>query len=375
VAVASLTVTSPQINDYANSMFRFERLNEPWIASCATYLQAMFGSRLVDATVIDYAFGRGNWSLAFRRAGAARVIAIDAAEDNVRRFSGFCADHGVTGIEVIHGNVLDRPIDVTADVVWLYGILPCIADVDAFLRRVTEFRRPGSAYVVYSYDRGSLRQFVVDAARQVLTYASEAAFVPDSLLLTRAARHRARDDLIAPWVAWNSAAELQGRLSTHGLYPAARLADFPEFLAGKPSEEFEPHLWRCSLDAGDEIVPRDPPRPHGPDLALLGNMVDALWGQLGEQDARRAALGLFNTHFEALRTSGTAEAILVDDFMFLTYVSLVHDVPPTALTSPTSDLRDLALAALAAEQGSRDLPESLRASLIARHLRENRIRL
>lgn len=370
-----MTITTPRINDYANSMFRFERLNEPWIESCAAYLGATFGSRLVGATVIDYAFGRGNWSLAFRRAGAASVVAIDAAEDNVRRFSAYCAEHGITGVEIVHGNVVDRAIDLTADVVWLYGIIPCIADIDAFLDAVSGFQRPGSTYVVYSYDRGSLRQFVVDAARRALTYGSEAAFLPDSLLLTGAARHRARDDLTAPHVAWNSAAELHARLRSHGLYPAARLADFPEFLAGRPSEEFQPHLWRCSLDPDDEIVPADPPRPYIADLALLGDLVDALWRHLDDGDRRRAALGLFNAHFGALRMHGAAGPVLVEDFLFLTYVALVSDLPRSALAPAGADLHDLAVAAMTAEQDGDDLPESLGGSFVARHLRENRIRL
>lgn len=62
------------IGEYANSMFRFEQLHERWIESCTAYLVHLFGERIRDATVVDYAFGRGNWSLTFRHAGTARVI-------------------------------------------------------------------------------------------------------------------------------------------------------------------------------------------------------------------------------------------------------------------------------------------------------------
>ena len=109
------------INAYANSMFRFERLNDAWIESCAAYLRHVFGDAIEGRTVIDYAFGRGNWSCAFRSAGAKRVIAIDAAADNVARFSDQCHDNGIDGIEIVNGNVLDGPISADADIMWLYG--------------------------------------------------------------------------------------------------------------------------------------------------------------------------------------------------------------------------------------------------------------
>jgi hypothetical protein len=59
------TIGGQRINEYTNSMFRYEQLSKRWIASCAAYLQSLFGEELRGKTVVDYAFGRGNWSLAF----------------------------------------------------------------------------------------------------------------------------------------------------------------------------------------------------------------------------------------------------------------------------------------------------------------------
>ena len=164
-------------NDYAESLFYFERLHPRWIESCANYLQHIFGTNIQGKIFLDYAFGRGNWSLAALRAGAAGVVAIDAAESNVRRFSDYCAAQEIRRVDIIHGDVIDRMIERTVDVLWLYGILHHIAEPDLFLSRIVEMRRnDDSLALLYAYDRGSLRQVVVEAARQGIVYQNAQAF-------------------------------------------------------------------------------------------------------------------------------------------------------------------------------------------------------
>src|SRR3982751_1371916 len=104
LAIADYSRMTDVLNDYAESMFRFERLHPRWIDNCARYLQHVFGSAMEGKVFLDYAFGRGNWALAALKAGAKKVIAVDAAISNVRRFAEYCNEKGIDAIDIIHGN-------------------------------------------------------------------------------------------------------------------------------------------------------------------------------------------------------------------------------------------------------------------------------
>src|SRR2546426_718736 len=129
------------INDYAQSMFRFEYLNEKWIRRCADYLHRIFGERIKGRVVLDYAFGRGNWSLAFLEAGAQKVIAIDAAESNVRKLVRYSEERNIDRLDVVEGNVLQAPMPYRADILWVYGILPCVSQPELFLSAICGLAR------------------------------------------------------------------------------------------------------------------------------------------------------------------------------------------------------------------------------------------
>src|SRR6185436_19673621 len=93
---------SIKINNYANSMFRYEFLHETWLSACGKYLDYVFGDGGIHGrTVVDYAFGRGNWAIAFARCGAERVIAVDSSEDNCRKLRAYCEENKITNVEVI----------------------------------------------------------------------------------------------------------------------------------------------------------------------------------------------------------------------------------------------------------------------------------
>ena len=96
-----MTVAKKRIDAYARNMFAYESLHDTWIDKCQGYLEYVFGGdSLKGATVIDYAFGRGNWSAAFIQAGAERVYSIDASQHNCDKLKGWCAKNGVKGIEI-----------------------------------------------------------------------------------------------------------------------------------------------------------------------------------------------------------------------------------------------------------------------------------
>jgi hypothetical protein len=361
-----------RVNEWANSMFRFDRLSPAWVDACAGYLASLFGD-LRGRTVIDYAFGRGNWSLAFLRAGAARVIAIDAAVDNVRRFSDHCRRHAIQGVEIVHGDVLAAAIPRRADVLWVYGILPGVADPDTLVERLREMvHGPGATSLFYAYDAGSLRQFVVEAARRGVVYGRERDFAEDSEVLTRAARMRARDDLTAPVVNWHSLASVTALLRRHGWHPVARVGSFAEFQHGVTSEEFRPHHLVCGPAPGRDLDLTEPGSPYAPDVAALRALADKLHRVSTPEERRRAGLGLFNTHFSSLGADGAAAPVLIEDFLFLFNLLLRKRVGPEDLAEPTSSLYALAIRGLS-DEPRQPLPAA--GGWLAGYLAANRIRL
>ncbi|MBV8567657.1 MAG: class I SAM-dependent methyltransferase [Methylobacteriaceae bacterium] len=362
-----------ELDVYAENMFGFEQLHPRWIEACARYLRHIFGSSIEGKLFLDYAFGRGNWSLAALRAGAAGVVAIDAAAGNVRRFSDYCREHGIANIEILHGDILREPVRRSADILWVYGILPCIAAPDEFLARLSALRRDDDALaLLYAYDRGSLRQVIVDAARQGVTYDSEHSFAADSYLFTPKARLRARDDLTAPLVTWFSAASLAGLAARQGMVPLRQCPDFRDWMTGRTSEEFAPHHLVCGFQGSGLDNVSEPERPQAGDFAVLGAMADTVMARANSEARRKLAVGLFNTHFSALSPGEAGDAV-IEDFLFLMHAALRLEISPSTFDEQASFYVAAALAA------ARDAPRHLSAarlaaSPLARHIEANTLR-
>jgi hypothetical protein len=362
------------IDDYADSMFRFERLYPRWIESCACYLSHIFGADIKGKVFLDYAFGRGNWSLAALRAGASRVVAIDAAESNVRRFSDYCRTQGISEIEITQGNILKARIDARADVLWVYGILPCIDDCTAFLGELALLRRDDNAVaLLYAYDRGSFRQVIVEAARRGVRYRNEQEFSDNSFLFTPQARLRARDDLTAPLVTWFTATELSEVAHCNGYVVRRQELDFQRWRTGVESNEFSPHHLLCGF--GDPVAAPivEPKRLHTGDLAVIAAMAEAVLTRATPIQRRNLAVGLFNTHFLALPTDGSIEATLIADFLFLMHAALRVNVSGAAIGEAAAPYHAAATAAMI--DAPRDFsPAQLAISPLARYLAANTVR-
>jgi methyltransferase family protein len=324
-----------RFNEYTNSMFRYEHLSERWIDSCTAYVRALFGDELRGRTVIDYAFGRGNWSLAFLAAGAERVVAIDASTDIVARFENYCREHNIRNIEVLAGNIMDQDFAARGDFVWLYGIMPNIADPATFLRRIkTLCSGPAAQVYVYQYNAGSLREFTVQTCRSILVYPSESEFRRDNFLFVRPARMRARDDLTAPTVTFATAAEMRSLLQSVGLYIKRRDMDFQQFLHGKMTEDFYPHQFLCSLQPEDEVDFEEPPVAYAEEVTALHEIAQAALAlSLTPVERKNIAIGLYNTHFAFIRDGFHAYDSVVEIFQFLLFILLqgeaqVETLPP-----------------------------------------------
>jgi hypothetical protein len=356
-------------------MFAHDSIHELWISKCAQYIFSVFGAeRLRGATVVDYAFGRGNWSLAFLRAGASRVVAIDAAESNVLRFSAYCHSNSIQGIDIRLGNVVEQESNETYDVIWAYGILHHIAKKQLFLERIANcLADDRSEALIYSYNSNCLRQRIVSAARTGTVYESADSFESDALLFNPLARLRARDDLTAPWIEWCSRQELTSHLGQAALKITRAVISFSEFIGSPEAPEFSPHHVVCRRSQESLPIPicHSEDDRWNIDDGVIGDLADWIVSQ-ASNERKNFAIGLFNTHFPALRHGGYAMSV-AEDFQFLIYCCR-----KLSLGVPEDQTLAMYLqAGLAATNGTRrSFPEDIiRYSGLARFLRDHTIRL
>jgi SAM-dependent methyltransferase len=366
-----VSISASRIDDYAKSMFARESLNAQWISNCADYLRAAFGEKIKGAVFLDYAFGRGNWSVAALEAGASHVIAIDASLHNVEKLTAYCRVHGIAAIEVIHGNIMDGPMAFSADVLWIYGILHHIPDPADFLSRIAALRRDDDALaLLYAYDKGSLRQIVVELARAGHVYTTFEAFEADSLLYSPAARLRARDDLTAPHIGWFSQDDLADLARGVGMHAFTTCADFPRWkLPAEAMLEFRPQHLVCGFKAPLRPLPAEPIRPEATDNEIIEAVGRAFVAEATPGQLRLFPIGLCNTHFVHGRTLADQ---LVQDFLFVAYAIVKAGITPQ-LTGVAQDVWQATLASSAGQ--TRDLdPELLNSSAIARYVVGNSVR-
>lgn len=355
-------------------MFAHDTLHDEWVSRCAEYLVSVFGvERLSGATVLDYAFGRGNWSLAFLKAGASRVVAIDAAESNVLRFSAYCRENAIQGVEIRLGNILDKELGEKFDVIWLYGILHHIEQRQLFIDRVADCLADDTSEVmIYAYNADCLRQRVVSAARSGVVYRDVAAFEGDALLFNPLARIRARDDLTAPWIDWYSSRDFKLILDGASLVSTRTVKTFSSFLGASEAPEFLPHHAVCRRAVGESVAEYPVDDTHyGLDHRVIGDLSDWIVSQAGDE-RKNFSIGLFNTHFPALRHCGYAECIS-EDFRFLLYCWRKLD-----LNMPDDPILSMYLESGAAATAGRRrsfTDDVLRQSKLARFISENAIRL
>ena len=361
-------------DDYANSMFRFERLHPRWIDNCARYLRHVLGPAIEGATFLDYGFGRGNWSLAALRAGAARVIAVDAAPDNVSRFSDYCRAEGVGAVEIRQGNVLAAPLGLAADILWVYGVLPCVAEPVKLLSALGVERRDDDAIaILYAYDRGSFRQMIVEAARAGCRFGDEANFAAHSYLFTPRARLRARDDLTADVACWYTAEELAHLAHRSAYRPLAQFDDFGTWANPAARAEFAPHVLLCGFSGNTDYRPTEPARPLAQDVAVLAALAAAVMDAADALTRRHLAIGLFNTHFSAMVGPEPATAAAIEDFLFLMHGALRLGIERSSIPSIALRHFDAALAAMQ-DAPRRLTPELIASSRIAAFLEANTVR-
>jgi predicted RNA methylase len=298
-----------KINDYANSMFRYDVLTDVWIDQCALYLKNIFGDKLENSVVLDYAFGRGNWSVAFLRAGAKKVISIDASEDNVVRFQNYIDVNEVENIEVIHGNfVEDYDYNFKIDIFWVYGILHHIENEIDFLKALSHFEKSDSLYYIYVYPKNSLRYFLVNNSRKLHTYKNELEYRKSSQYYIHEAQMRARDDLTAPHIKWYTKKTLKDTLFAAGLYINKEDTDFYHFQNATLNIEFNPIQFQCSKNKVNINIKDNNVKEE---LKLLQVLFDEIYNNINAIGISKESLviGLHNTYYASLNKKTEDEVI------------------------------------------------------------------
>jgi len=368
-----LNLSSQTVTHDHDSPFHREQLNDGQIAACAGYLKAVFGDRLAGRTVVDYGFRQGNWSLAFLRAGADRVVAVDTGRDEAGRLAEYCNDYAIDNIEIIPGDAQVAPVEAAGDIVWLYEALCQIESPEPFIERISALASSEETlFYIHAYDRHSPREFIVKTCRELVRYRSEDEFRRDAPYLTRAARLRAHDIFPAAHIEWYTAHELCVLLAQHGLAPLARYRGFEAHLTGSMPEEFVPHHWLCGRGVPGVIEVLNPLRRHAADLRILEDMAKAVAAlDIDPEERRAVGIGLFNAHFSALEGAGGTDAAVVEDFLFLVYVLTSHGGQAVGVASGYVEL------AVAAMKGrARDnLPAAREPTVLARYLRERCVRI
>jgi len=360
------------INDYANSMFRNEHLTDSWIEKCYDYVKFLFGDQLRGKVILDYGFGRGNWSLALLRAGAKSVLAVDASEDNVFRFSEYCNKHKIDTIKIIRGNILEQPIDEKADFFWIYGILHHIDDIELFMQRLKSMhRKPHAYYYLYLYDANSLRHFIVDSCRQLLVYSSEKNYLLSMPYYIDVARKRVRDDLVAPYIKWYETKDILTLCERYSLSILQQDKDFQHFLGNADSDEFAPYQFLVVNNEGLsnlEIVSS----PVQTELVILKELFSEVFKHYKyktEQEKESLVIGLTNTYYCAQQQD--VSKIYLKLFLYLINIVLTYNIQ---LQEQLGDYLTLTKKALTDDERLR-VYQHLGSNKITRFLVKNKIRL
>ncbi len=368
--------TPSRIDDYANSMFAFEYLHDKWINNCASYLTYIFGDTLKNAIVVDYAFGRGNWSIAFLRAGAKHIYAIDASDHNVDKFKHYCTTNRIQNISIEVGNILNFPPNYSADIIWAYGIYPLIENKNLFLRNLSSFaKNENSSLYLYAYEQESLREFIVTTCRKYITYTSEALFRKNSHLFSPSARLRARDDLTAPYISWESLKSLKHALESASIYITHSTQSFNQFLGIETQHgEFSPHHLMCTFTPNENLLLRKT-NPLTSDINILKEISNLLTNTvfMSEMQRKQFATALFNTHFSALQYNNEAYPPLIQDFLYLFYCIIHNKCSFELLSYNTKKILKLALSSL---KGNPEKNNSNKhRDFLENYLRNNTIRI
>ena len=236
------------IEDYTKSMFKYNHLNIEWINICKNYLNNNLVEYFKDKHVLDYGFGRGNWGLAFLKAGAKSVTFIDKSNFNCNKLHQWIkANHHFKNVEIICGDIIENNLKLNKkfDFIWLHGVLQHVKDDKTLIKNLTSFLSNNGYMHVYAYEKDSFREWITNTLRSLFEIKNEKNYRKHSFYLSNFARRRLSDDLTAPYIKFYSIREIQNLLKGCGFNHISNHFTFDEFLKLN-TKEFRPHEFLCS---------------------------------------------------------------------------------------------------------------------------------
>lgn len=369
------------IDSYSTCMFKYEYLHDSWIDKCSEYLLDYVGSSLEGKSVIDYAFGRGNWTAAFLRLNVRKVYAIDASIENCNKFSQWLKYQNIENVEVIHGNIMEFPLNITADFVWAHGILHHLEYPSLFIHRLKTLLKDDQSLIhLYAYNSDSLRSIVVDTMRSLYLFNSEVHFREFSYSFTPQARFRVRDDLTAPVVRWFSCDEMTELMEFNKLSIVKNFHDFGVINGNHTRLEFNPFnlllspTFSCKHEPSSLFEDTKFEVFHL-DFTIIQSMLATIAASINETKSMNASLfviGLANSYFSQ-KLSSPPEVLYCQLFLYLSYVFSENHLWDK-LSHPSSSLVcDLFLKSLSSQP--RSLHHDLEKSLICSYLSRVNVRI
>jgi len=301
------------INNYHNSMFTGEVIHADWIDECARYLQSVFGETIAGKSIVDYGFGRGNWTLAFLKLGAESVTAVEASQSAADKFQRYIEANNIENVKIVVGNADNEKLNLNAEIVFLYGIFHHVEKPENLLASAKSWLNGDKGKVlVYAYDRGAMREILVNACREMLAGAK----MEDGweLLLHPHARHRAIDDLTAPTITFWSADDLVSAASAVGMGLSSQAKDFSHFQNKTLAPEFDPYVLVLgpNEDVSNNEVPIANLHKYVDEYLILEEALDLI-AKLGDEATKKqCAIGVFNSWF-----SGAEPACFEDKLLYL----------------------------------------------------------
>jgi hypothetical protein len=315
--------TKFKINDYAKSMFYFEKLNPSWIYKCKKYLNYIFKSKIKNSIVVDYAFGNGNWSVAFQKLGAKEVIAVDYSGHNVEKFKTYLKKNKINNIKVIKGDILDVNLKKKIDIFWVYGIFHHIENINKLISNIKKYwKNSNTSALIYTYNKYSLRELIVNFSRKHLIYKNYSEFKKNSFRFSNFSRLRVRDDVVVNYIKWYSKYELINCLKNKKMYGYRFIKSFDSFLGNK-NYEFNPHqLLVTQKKSGSLKIKKE---NYSFDLIIVDNLLKLVLKKIrNKKELKNISIGILNSHFNGNYSDYTDNLTRV--VLFLFYVAKAYNL-------------------------------------------------
>ena len=219
-------------DSYSSELFQGSELTEDWIEKCAAYLRFIFGESLDGERVLDYGFGRGNWSLAFEKLGATRVNAVDISQRNVEVFSRIVAERSLDNcIKCYQSDFQKRnQLLVGHSLIWLYGIFQHLNEPKELLINILKSDTHAEHGLLYAYEKNSIRSHVIAAFREFMDAPLDPAVLSKSKSSFTDVRtfRRCIDDYCAPTVNFFEESEIFELFEE--IMPKASITRVPSFM-------------------------------------------------------------------------------------------------------------------------------------------------